>query len=68
MTSLLRQVVQEALDKARLGRTCVIVAHRLSTVRTADTIAVIKAGKLVEQGTNVHLVHTSAMRENRVVG
>ncbi len=44
------QVVQEALDRARQGRTCIIIAHRLSTIQSADQIAVIKDGQIVEIG------------------
>lgn len=42
--------MQEALDRIMTNRTTVIVAHRLSTVRNADTIAVIHQGTLVEKG------------------
>lgn len=42
--------VQEALDRAMINRTVVVVAHRLSTVRNADLIAVIEQGKIVEKG------------------
>ncbi len=42
LDSASERVVQQALDEARRGRTTVIVAHRLSTIRTADTIAAIK--------------------------
>uniref|UniRef100_A0A8C5WKG4 ATP binding cassette subfamily B member 4 n=1 Tax=Leptobrachium leishanense TaxID=445787 RepID=A0A8C5WKG4_9ANUR len=52
----LPDVVQEALDKARQGRTCIVIAHRLSTVQNADKIAVIQEGKIVEQGTHQQLV------------
>ena len=44
------RIVQEALDRIITNRTTVIVAHRLSTVRNADTIAVIHQGSLVEKG------------------
>ncbi|KAJ0095389.1 hypothetical protein Patl1_16799 [Pistacia atlantica] len=51
-------LVQEALEKMMVGRTCVIVAHRLSTIQKADTIAVIKNGKVVEQGSHSNLLAT----------
>ncbi|KAJ1694281.1 hypothetical protein LUZ63_010979 [Rhynchospora breviuscula] len=50
------RVVQEALNRIMLERTTIIVAHRLSTVRNADTIAVIHQGKLVEQGSHLELI------------
>ncbi|VDM52824.1 unnamed protein product [Angiostrongylus costaricensis] len=40
------KVVQEALERARKGRTCVMVAHRLSSIQNADLIVVIKDGKI----------------------
>uniref|UniRef100_A0A672U6X4 ATP binding cassette subfamily B member 1 n=1 Tax=Strigops habroptila TaxID=2489341 RepID=A0A672U6X4_STRHB len=49
-------VVQAALDKAREGRTTVIVAHRLSTVRNADLIAVFEGGVITEQGNHFKLL------------
>lgn len=44
------RMIQNSLEKVRANRTTVIVAHRLTTIRNADFIAVIQAGKLVEQG------------------
>ncbi|NXL60490.1 MDR1 protein, partial [Chordeiles acutipennis] len=49
-------VVQAALDKAREGRTTVVVAHRLSTVRNADLIAVFEDGVITEQGNHFQLL------------
>ncbi|KAJ4721874.1 ABC transporter B family protein [Melia azedarach] len=53
------RIVQEALDKIMINRTTVIVAHRLSTVRNADMIAVIHRGKLIEKGTHSELTKDS---------
>merc|ERR1719483_1975780 len=50
------KVVQAALDNARTGRTTIVVAHRLSTIRTADTIVAIDAGKVKEVGTHNELM------------
>lgn len=49
-------VVQDALNKARKGRTSVTIAHRLATIRDADKIAVMKEGKVVEIGTHDDLL------------
>lgn len=49
-------VVQDALDRARSGRTSIIVSHRLSTIKNADMIAYIEHGRIVEQGTHDQLM------------
>lgn len=48
--------VQEALDRVMVGRTTVVVAHRLSTVRNADVIAVVQHGSIVEIGSHEELI------------
>jgi len=48
--------VQDALDRLMVGRTTLVIAHRLSTVRTADVIYVIDKGRVIEQGTHDALV------------
>ncbi|KAM0944512.1 putative ABC-type xenobiotic transporter [Dioscorea sansibarensis] len=50
------RVVQEALDRVMVGRTAVVVAHRLSTIKGADIIAVVKNGVIVEQGKHEELI------------
>ena len=49
-------IVQEAIDKAREGRTSIVIAHRLSTVYSADCIVVIANGSVVEKGTHTELL------------
>ena len=48
--------VQAALREALTGRTAVVIAHRLSTVRTADVILVVEAGRIIERGTHTELL------------
>ncbi|TLD09645.1 hypothetical protein PspLS_11745 [Pyricularia sp. CBS 133598] len=50
------KVVQSALDNASEGRTSVVVAHRLSTIKRAHNIVVLSGGRIVEQGTHEELI------------
>jgi ATP-binding cassette, subfamily B (MDR/TAP), member 1 len=50
------RVVQDALSKVAVNRTTLIIAHKLATVKNADSIAVISAGQVVEQGTHAELI------------
>lgn len=48
--------IQSAMETVTAGRTCLMIAHRLSTVRNADLILVVRDGKIVEQGTHTELI------------
>ena len=50
------RAIQEALSEALAGRTAVVIAHRLSTVREADQILVVEDGRIVERGTHTELL------------
>ncbi|RLM73738.1 ABC transporter B family member 15-like [Panicum miliaceum] len=52
------RLVQDAVDRMLRGRTCVVVAHRLSTVQKSDVIAVVKDGKVAERGRHGELIAT----------
>lgn len=53
------RLVQEAVDRVMMGRTTVVVAHRLTTIRNADLIAVVQHGAIVEQGKHDELLQSS---------
>ncbi|KAM0942675.1 putative ABC-type xenobiotic transporter [Dioscorea sansibarensis] len=50
------KMVQEALERVMIGRTSVVVAHRLSTIQNCDLIAVLEKGKVVEKGSHASLI------------
>ncbi|MBU1607698.1 MAG: ATP-binding cassette domain-containing protein, partial [Alphaproteobacteria bacterium] len=49
------RLVQDALDHLMRDRTTLVIAHRLATIRAADRIVVMDAGRIVEQGTHAQL-------------
>lgn len=51
------KIVQEALDRVMVNRSTIVVAHRLSTIRGADSIAVFKNGCIVEKGNHQSLIN-----------
>ncbi|MBL8928842.1 MAG: ABC transporter ATP-binding protein [Kineosporiaceae bacterium] len=55
------QAVQRALDTALSGRTALVIAHRLSTVRAADQIVVVDGGRVVQRGRHAELLATGGL-------
>ncbi len=55
------RLVQEALSNVMLNRTTIVVAHRLSTIKNADTIVVLEKGKIVQQGNHNELIQQEGM-------
>ena len=60
-------VVQAALDRAQSGRTTVIVAHRLTTIRNADEIIAIENGEVKERGTHAELMAMNGLYHSLVM-
>lgn len=54
--TLTEKLVQDAVEKLMSGRTCFIIAHRLSTVKNADVILVVSDGKIIERGNHKELL------------
>ena len=49
-------LITQALDELCKGRTTLVVAHRLSTIKNADEIAVVSQGRIIEQGNHIQLM------------
>lgn len=60
-------IVQEALDKVSKGRTTIVVAHRLSTIRGADLICALDQGVIVEQGNHAELMEKKGLYHDLVM-
>jgi ATP-binding cassette subfamily B protein len=59
--SFTEQAIQRALKVLFAGRTCLVIAHRLATVRDADDIVVLRGGRIVEQGPHEILMRRAGL-------
>ena len=61
LDSVTEQKIQESLERLSVGKTCIVIAHRLSTVRNADRIAVVEGKHIPEQGTRQELLERNGI-------
>ncbi len=62
--TVIEQKIQNAIDNIISGRTSIVIAHRLSTVKNADIILVVKDGKIIESGTHKELLRSKGYYYN----
>jgi ABC-type multidrug transport system fused ATPase/permease subunit len=60
------RIVQDAINTLMKNRTCVVIAHRLSTVQHADEIIVMEKGRIVERGTHYNLLEAGGIYKRLV--
>ncbi|MBQ7736669.1 MAG: ABC transporter ATP-binding protein, partial [Oscillospiraceae bacterium] len=61
LDSVTEAAIQASLEELSAGRTCIVVAHRLSTIRGADHIAVIEGERVAEYGTHAELLEKNGL-------
>src|SRR3546814_5981588 len=64
LDSITEAQIQSAIEELMEGRTTIVIAHRLSTVRAVDRVLVFEAGAVVEQGTHAELLDRKSTRLN----
>ena len=67
MDSESEYLVQDAIERAMVGRTVIMIAHRLSTIKNADQIAVLDEGKVVEKGSYLELLNIPSGQFKKLV-
>ena len=55
------KIVQEAIDKVRRGRTCITIAHRLTTIQNSEKIVVVECGNVREEGQHEDLLRKKGL-------
>lgn len=68
LDSVNEKIIQDALDRASIGRTTIVIAHRLQTVRKADYIYALDKGTVIEHGTHMSLMETNGSRYQTMFG
>ncbi|CAF0891341.1 unnamed protein product [Didymodactylos carnosus] len=61
------KIVQEALERAQESRTCIIIAHRLQTIKNCDLIFVVKNGRIIESGGHAELLKKHGVYYNMIL-
>ncbi|MCB0029521.1 MAG: ABC transporter ATP-binding protein, partial [Anaerolineales bacterium] len=56
--------IQSALDRLMAGRTAIVIAHRLTTIRNADLICVVQAGQITQRGTHDELIAETGLYQD----
>ena len=64
LDSTTERAIQKSIDSFGHGRTLIVIAHRMSTIRRADQIIVVKDGMAIEEGTHEALMRARGQSEN----